>query len=983
MPMASRSLLLWCVFVLEAPGIRAADLALPATYEGRPIAAVRYDPVVQPVASADLDRLNLFHTGEPLRLADVREAIKRLYATGAYADVEIDTEPAPNGVELVIRTADQWFIGPVEVQGKVKNPPNRGQLVNATQLDLGQPFDDSQIQAATQGIRALLERNGLYLATITPQVKRDSEHQDVELTFQVNSGARARLTTPAVTGDTKIGDPAVAKAAKYHGLFRWKYATQDNVQAGLRNIRHKYDKQKRLTADVRLDHSDYLAKEKRVRPAIQADGGPKVEFHSTGAKISKGKLEKYVPVFDEETVNRDLLVSGARNLRDYFQSQGYFDAEVDFRESHTDADLEEITYVVGLGERRKLVKVSLQGNHYFATPDLRDLMFLQPAGFIRLRHGRYSETFADRDEDAISAQYKSNGFRDVKVTDTVVDNYQGKKGNVAVTLHIDEGPQYTVSKLDIQGMTIPQHEKVVQTLTSVVGEPFSETNVAMDRDAILDFYRSYGYLNAEFTWKMTPGPRPHQVQVQYTVNEGKANYVRDIMLYGLRSTRRRLVDPAIRMKAGEPLSWTEMGNTQRRLYNLGVFDKVDMAVQDPDGSERDKYVLYHFTEGHLYDLAFGFGAEIANIGGSQTSLNNPAGTAGFAPRVDLELSRLNLWGLGHSINFKGRYSTLDRRVSLNYLAPRFQNVDGRNISVTAMYDNTRDVLTYTAVRYVGSIQMSQKMSKAVTMLFRYSWTDDRVDPTTLKINPLLIPLYSQPVTVGALSADWVQDHRDDPTDTHHGYYNSANLDYAAVPFGGDRNFLRLLLRNSLYKKIGAQNVLASNTEFGVIKGYHIPANIGTSDYIPLPERFFGGGQSSMRGFPYNQAGPRDPYTGFPIGGNALLFNQLEFRFPLIGDNIDGVFFHDMGNVYSTVSNISFRYSQNGLTDFNYMVHAVGFGIRYRTPLGPLAVDLAYSLNPPTFNGLQGTYQQLLFGGATRTVQSVSHFQFFITIGQAF
>jgi outer membrane protein insertion porin family len=88
-------------------------------------------------------------------------------------------------------------------------------------------------------------------------------------------------------------------------------------------------------------------------------------------------------------------------------------------------------------------------------------------------------------------------------------------------------------------------------------------------------------------------------------------------------------------------------------------------------------------------------------------------------------------------------------------------------------------------------------------------------------------------------------------------------------------------------------------------------------------------------------------------------------------------------VYSTLSAISFRVHQNNLTDFDYMNHAVGFGIRYQTPLGPVRVDLAYSINPPTFNGLQGTYDQLLFGGATKVIQSVSHFQFFFSIGQAF
>ena len=116
--------------------------------------------------------------------------------------------------------------------------------------------------------------------------------------------------------------------------------------------------------------------------------------------------------------------------------------------------------------------------------------------------------------------------------------------------------------------------------------------------------------------------------------------------------------------------------------------------------------------------------------------------------------------------------------------------------------------------------------------------------------------------------------------------------------------------------------------------------------MPLPERFYGGGSSSHRGFPDNQAGPRDLKTGFALGGNALLFHSTELRFPFLGDNITGVFFHDLGNVYSDLGSISFRYKQRDLTDFNYMEHAVGFGVRYRTPVGPIRLDLAYSLNPP-------------------------------------
>ncbi len=984
--MALRHALLCRVFgvscVLGLFSVQADDLAPPSAYEGKPIAEVRYEPPSQPVARADLARLVPFRPGIPLHLADVREAIKRLYGTGQYSNIAIATEPAANGVVLVIRTTEQYFVGPVEVTGKVKSPPNEGQLAGATRLELGTPYYDENLQAAIKGINDLLNRNGLYLAKVEPEIRRDAEHNQIALTFKVDSGKRARLTLPTITGDTRIPSEELAKAAKYKGWFRWKLATDDEVQRGLRNIQNRYTKQDRLTATVDLDHQDYIAATNRVKPTINAEGGPKVKITVKEAKVSKGTLRKYVPVFDEQTVNHDLLVNGARNLRDYFQIQGYFDVQVDFRSTQPSPDSEEITYIISLGPRHRLVKVDIQGNRYFKTADIRERMFLQPAGTLRLRHGRFSEGFEKRDKDAIQALYKDNGFRDVNVSFAETDEYQRKKGDVAVTVSIVEGPQYKVSSLTIDGMVSVDKAKVMPRMSSVTGEPFSETSVAMDRDAILDAYQTAGFPDAELQWRVVPGPGPNQMGVVYTVTEGEPRSVRGVLIYGNHTTRHRLIDPNVTIHSGDPLSWNAMGLMQRRLYNLGVFDKVDMAIQNPNGDTENKYVIYQLTEGHRYYAAIGLGLEAANIGGSQTSLNNPGGAAGIAPRGDLELTRLNLWGLGHSIVFKGRYSTLDRRVSLNYLAPRFHNVQGRDISVTALYDNTRDVLTFTAVRYEGSAQLSQRLSKATTLMWRYTWRDVKVDPATLKINPELIPLVSQAARIAMVSGNLIQDRRDDPLNAHRGYYNSVDLGLVDHTLGGNKNFLRLLGRNSFYKKLTGNWVLASNTQFGVIRPFQT-GGVNAFDYVPLPEHFFGGGTNSQRGFPDNQAGPRDLTTGFPLGGDALLFHQTEVRFPLIGDNISGVFFHDMGNIYTDVGSISFRVHQNGLSDFNYMVHAAGFGIRYRTPLGPIRLDLAYSINPPMFNGLKGSFQDLLAGTATPAVQSVSHFQFFFSIGQAF
>jgi len=160
--------------------------------------------------------------------------------------------------------------------------------------------------------------------------------------------------------------------------------------------------------------------------------------------------------------------------------------------------------------------------------------------------------------------------------------------------------------------------------------------------------------------------------------------------------------------------------------------------------------------------------------------------------------------------------------------------------------------------------------------------------------------------------------------------------------------------------------------------------------IPLPERFFSGGASSHRGFSENQAGGRDLTTGFPIGGKALVMNTLELRYPLVGENLTGVLFHDAGNVYSSLRRLSLRQTQRDDSNFDYMVHAVGFGIRYRTPVGPVRVDLAYVPNSPRFWGFEGTREELLFNCAAgpgpqcpRTLQRLSRFQFHFSLGQAF
>ena len=252
-----------------------------------------------------------------------------------------------------------------------------------------------------------------------------------------------------------------------------------------------------------------------------------------------------MPVYEERTVDRDLLVEGQRNLTDYLQSQGFFDAEVEFKPQSVRNDQAEIDYIINPGSRHRLVAIQITGNHYFKTEAIRERMYLQTASLLQYRHGRYSQNLLRRDEESIENLYQSNGFRDIAVSSKVEDNYKGKPGDLAVYIEIDEGPQYFVAKLDVEGIARLNKAAIIAQLSSTEGQPFSEFNVAVDHDTILNLYFVNGFPNATFEWSFTPAAKPHQVNLKYVIKEGPQQFVRDVLTDGLQVTRPSLVNHAL------------------------------------------------------------------------------------------------------------------------------------------------------------------------------------------------------------------------------------------------------------------------------------------------------------------------------------------------------------------------------------------------------------------------------------------------------
>jgi outer membrane protein assembly factor BamA len=487
------------------------------------VRSIRFNPVEQPLDPSELHDILPLKIDEPMRMEIVRVAIERLFATGRYADIQVDAEPYQDGVVLTFITKPSWFIGSVQVRGNISDPPNPGQLENATRLELGDPYTDSKLQAGVAGQQQLMERNGLYRGEIHPETDRHEEYQQVNVRFNVSSGSRAHFTNPVLLGDIKMDPDRILSATKFRRwlIHTWKPVTQTRIRQGLDGVRALYQKENRLEAKVSLESLKFDPVTNSAIPTLRIDAGPRIEVRTFGATISQRKLRRYVPIFEEHAVDHDLLIEGARNLEDYLQSQGYFEAEVEPKEQRVVNDKANIDFLVNTGKRHKLVHLEIAGNRYFTTESIRERMFLQTASLLQFPHGRYSNNLLRRDEDSIRSVYETNGFRDVQVTHQTTDDYRGKTGEIAVFIKIEEGPQYRVHRLDVQGIEKMDKEAMLATLSSAEGQPFSDFNVAVDRDTILARYFENGFPNATFEWSSKPAAESNQVDLFFVVREGQ------------------------------------------------------------------------------------------------------------------------------------------------------------------------------------------------------------------------------------------------------------------------------------------------------------------------------------------------------------------------------------------------------------------------------------------------------------------------------
>jgi outer membrane protein insertion porin family len=975
-------------------------------------------PGIPPDEAAALLTSTSLKIGEPLTRENLHDAMQALFATGRFSDIQAEADRTETaGVRLRFLTVTNFFVGMITIQG-VSNNPSQNQVASSTRLQLGELYSKEKLDRALSGIQRVMEENGFHQSKVTESEQRDEEQHQINITFHVALGRRATVGEVTLDGDAGYSLEEIKEIAKLHSGDR---ATSSRITRALQRIRSRYQKQNRLLAQVSVASRTYHAERNAVDYVFKIDRGPAVDVIAEGFKLSQSILKKLVPIYEEGAVDDDLLNEGRRNIQNHLQTLGYFEVTVKVNQLSPQVGQNvQVVYDINPGDRHKLAAIHIAGNRFFSDEQLRTRMQNQAAGRL-FSHGRYSEALLEEDVQVIKALYRASGFRQADVTSKLVESYRGVASQLAIDITVKEGAQTRVEWVRIEGnYTVPQ-EQLPEIFTSA-GQGFNESSLSDDRDTILTKYFDNGFSNATVDVGYVNIPSADsspRVGVTFTIHEGEQFFVDHLFLDGLHYTRFGVARREVRVEPGAPLSQQAILESQRRLYDLGLFKQVDTAIQNPDGTESRKNVVVTAREADRYTFDYGVGFEF-QTGQPTFGVNQPLGDTGVSPMVSFGVSRINVGGRHQTLSLKTNVGRLQQRAIVSYDIPKLLNLDKLRFTATGLYDDTVDVSTFTSKRLEGTLQLLQVLYRRqdrdlTTLAYRFSYR--RVEASNIEVSADLIPLLSKPTRVGTPNFIYVRNRRDNDLESTRGSYTSVEGGVASSNFGSEADFSRALIKNSTYhtffrnRTTGQGYVFARSTTVGIENPFGTTVVLdpsqtasATQTLIPLPERFYSGGGNSNRGFGLNQAGPRDPFTGFPLGGSALFLNNLEMRFPnvrvpYLNDNIGFTIFHDMGNVFARPQEMLpslGRFHQPNeylcfteLThlgcDYNYTSHAIGVGVRYQTPIGPLRFDFGYNLNPPYFPSYTNITINNLNGDTAGQFgyQRAGHFNFSFSVGQSF
>jgi outer membrane protein insertion porin family len=855
-------------------GLLLPALAAAAAFAGEPVLSVRIQ--VAPSEAERLARYVEIQPGAPLEPAAVRKSVELLYATGEFADVVVEAAPGPGGVAVVFRPLPAPLLSAVRVEG---DPViDSGRIRRIARFQPGEPLWPARLDEAARDVALELAGDGYLEAQLTATTRRSPE--GAEAVFHVSAGPRVRVARAVLEGvpEATAGPLRRRMRPRPGDVYRRERADEaaEEIRRALSRLGHWG-----AVVAVRAAYDPTAAV---VALTFAAEPGPRVSLEVRGVSLSGGFRRKLEGILRDGGLKGDAFAEVTERLEAELRSRGHRSVSVSRHDELRPGDRRAIVYELDAGPKADVASVAVRGA---PLAGLSDLLVTRPGAPLIDRE-------VQADSRALRRALEDRGYRTADVEAELPEG----GGMVPVVFRVTAGPRTLLTRVEVASPTPLPPAEAPRELRLRPGEPFRAVDLVRDRASLLAAYRNAGHLQADVTAREEFSSDGTEVDVRIEVTPGPQTRVDRIVIARLEQTRETVVRRELQLEEGEPLSPEKLLESQRRLSSLGVFQRVSIAELDPESVGRRSLVV-SAVEAPLVTIAYGIGyAEREKLRGS------------------VEVTRRNIGGLDRSITTFARASFRGNRFLTTFREPYLLG-HRQDLFITGFREE-EDRESFDFIRLGGLVQTARKLQARWNLIFRYAFQE--TDTFNLQVACEEIDRQFCSSTVSGPAASVVNDTRDDPLDPRRGHFFGADLQLSEKVLGGD-SFFKGFVQIAAYHRLNARILLALSGRLGLARTF----GLGEALRLPLPERFFAGGDYSLRGFKVDAVAPE--------GGNALLLGGAELRIDA-GRYLSVAAFAEAGNVYPLVSDIDLR-------DLRY---TAGFGLRYKTALGPLRIDWGYKLN---------------------------------------
>ncbi|HYT75129.1 MAG TPA: POTRA domain-containing protein [Vicinamibacterales bacterium] len=950
--------LVFCAASLVA-AVAAAQPRLPAApYIDRPIASVLL--TIEGTPTTDPALLDTVQTkvGAPLKMADVRETITHLYTLARFEDVRVDVKDAANRSVAV-----HYEVVPIHTVTKVEFRGELGLSQGTLRTRMTERFGAAPPLARADDVAGMLEawyhERGFLSATVkaAPPILEHEPHRTT-LTFDVHAGSQTTIARSTITGHPL--EPAPQVVERLHIAGRQPYQPEE-LHSRLTDYVTWMRQRRYYEASAHDLPPQFNADRTQVDLTVEIEPGPLVRVEFTGDPLPKDTIDELVPIEREGSIDQDILEDSARRIVDYLNQQGYWKAEVKPPERKQGNGEVTLVFHVSRGALFRVAPggIDVSGNQSIGIDELRPLLKM-PAGepFVAAKLAAI--------EDDVKKTYRARGFATATIASAAND---AGPGLVKPVITVKEGPRVTIGEVTVSGNTGLSSAVLLSKLSLKRGDPYNGPKIAAERDVLLAEYLNAGYGSAKVS---VAAPAPVAApgggavaNIAFTIEEGPQSIVEHVFISGNVRTRSSVVRRELKIQSGKPLGLADLTETRRRLTALGLFRRIQITpVSHGDPSRTDVVILVE--ESPQTTVGFGGGVQVDRVLRTSEVGVAPSEQYEFAPRGFFEVGRRNLGGTNRSVNLytrlslrpnsdpanPNRFGFSEYRIIGTYTEPRALRNYGDLTVTAAVEQGVRTGFNFSRKGLNG--EFTHRLSPTIRGSARYSLGTTRIfdfDQNLSDADKATIDRVFPQVRLSAFSAAASRDTRDSLLEPKKGTFLSADGTLAARNIGSAVGYAKTFLQGFVYRNLGGPGfVFAGGARLGLARGFPRLATTVDADGTPIivtirdlpaSERFFAGGDTTMRGFALDSVGVPDTITtqGFPLGGDGEVILNAELRSPFVGP-VGAVVFVDGGNVFQRAADL----------DLGQLTGSVGTGLRVKTPVGPVRFDVGFKLERRTIAG---------------------------------